>query len=55
MQTMIESVLRDTTTLAPLMIFPDDYHLAKSQAVDKAISFLVDHLPPHMHLVMITR
>lgn len=33
----------------------DDYHLIQAQAVHDAITFLVDYLPPHAHLVLITR
>lgn len=33
----------------------DDYHLIDSQPVDQALAFLVEHLPPQMHLVIATR
>ncbi len=33
----------------------DDYHLIDSKAVDLALTFLVDHLPPQLHLVITTR
>lgn len=33
----------------------DDYHLLESQAIDQALTFLIEHLPPQMHLVMTTR
>lgn len=33
----------------------DDYHLVDAQPVDKALTFLLDHLPPQMHLVITTR
>ena len=33
----------------------DDYHLIDSRSVDEALSFLVNHLPPRMHLVITTR
>lgn len=33
----------------------DDYHLVDSPAVDQALAFLLDHLPPQLHLVMTTR
>lgn len=33
----------------------DDYHLLESKAVDEALTFLLDHLPPQMHLVITTR
>ncbi|HEX6605578.1 MAG TPA: LuxR C-terminal-related transcriptional regulator [Chloroflexia bacterium] len=33
----------------------DDYHLIEVPAVDQALAFLIEHLPPQMHLVIATR
>jgi len=33
----------------------DDYHVIDSKPVDEAFTFLLDHLPPQMHLVITTR
>ena len=33
----------------------DDYHLIDAQSVHDGIAFLLDHLPPQMHLVIATR
>jgi LuxR family transcriptional regulator, maltose regulon positive regulatory protein len=33
----------------------DDYHLLDSSAVDSALTFLLDHLPPQLHLVIASR
>jgi len=33
----------------------DDYHVIDAKAVDNALTFLLEHLPPHMHLVIATR
>lgn len=33
----------------------DDYHLVASPEIDKAMSFLLEHLPRQMHVMMITR
>ena len=33
----------------------DDYHVIDAPAVDQALAFLVEHLPPFMHLVITTR
>ena len=30
----------------------DDYHLIESQAIHHAITFLLDGLPPHVHLII---
>lgn len=33
----------------------DDYHVIESPAVHQAVQFLLDRLPPHLHLVIATR
>ena len=33
----------------------DDYHAIEAAAIDQALSFFIDHLPPPLHLVVITR
>jgi LuxR family maltose regulon positive regulatory protein len=33
----------------------DDYHLIKTQTIHEALTFLLDHLPPQMHLILTTR
>ena len=33
----------------------DDYHVIESQPIDQAITFLLDHLPATLHLVIATR
>lgn len=38
-----------------LMLILDDYHVIDSDLVDRALAFLVAHLPPQLHLVIVTR
>ena len=33
----------------------DDYHVLAAKPIDHALTYLVEHLPPHMHLVIATR
>ncbi len=33
----------------------DDYHVITAQAIDQALTFWLEHAPPHMHLVIATR
>jgi LuxR family transcriptional regulator, maltose regulon positive regulatory protein len=33
----------------------DDYHVVDAQPVDDALAFLIEHLPPQVHLVIATR
>ncbi len=39
----------------PFILVLDDYHLIDTQSIDEAVTFLLDHLPQHMHLVIATR
>lgn len=38
-----------------LVLILDDYHVIESQPIDKAITFLLEHLPAQMHLVIASR
>jgi LuxR family maltose regulon positive regulatory protein len=38
-----------------LVLILDDYQVIENQSIDKAITFLLDHLPATMHLVIMTR
>ncbi len=51
-----------TTLVNEIDAFPDvfalvldDYHVIESQLIHEALAFLLDHLPPRMHLVISTR
>jgi LuxR family maltose regulon positive regulatory protein len=51
--TTLLNELVDLSTDAVLVV--DDYHLIESQTIHEALTFLIDHLPPRMHLVIATR
>ncbi len=38
-----------------IILVLDDYHLIEAQAIHDALTFLLEHLPPQMHLVIATR
>jgi LuxR family maltose regulon positive regulatory protein len=38
-----------------LVLAFDDYHTITLQDIHAAVAFLLDHMPPHMHIVMTTR
>jgi len=40
---------------ATFVLVLDDYHLIQAQPVHDALTFLLDHLPPQIHLVIATR
>lgn len=39
----------------PMLLVLDDYHLIENQTIHLALSFLIEHLPPCLHVVLITR
>ena len=50
------AVLNEIATFTcRIILVLDDYHVVDSQPVDKAIIYLIDHLPPLLHLVITTR
>lgn len=53
----ILTALINEITLVPdnFVLVLDDYHMIDSKPVDNAIAFLLEHLPPQMHLVITTR
>ncbi|MEO8394762.1 MAG: LuxR C-terminal-related transcriptional regulator, partial [Chloroflexota bacterium] len=55
-EVILTALLNEVTTLTNnFVLVLDDYHVIDAQAVDKALSFLLEHLPPQMHLVIATR
>jgi LuxR family maltose regulon positive regulatory protein len=54
---ILTALLNDmTTTISDhVVLVLDDYHLLDAHPVDQALTFLLDHLPPQMHLVIATR
>ncbi|MCX6048474.1 MAG: LuxR C-terminal-related transcriptional regulator [Chloroflexi bacterium] len=39
----------------PMIVVLDDYHLVTAQPLHEALTFLIDHLPPAIHLVITSR
>ncbi len=53
---LLTALLNDITTISdPFVLVLDDYHVIDAQPVDQALTYLVEHLPPQMHLVIVTR
>ena len=42
-------------SLIDIVLILDDYHTIESAPIDNALIFLIEHLPPQMHLVIATR
>jgi LuxR family maltose regulon positive regulatory protein len=55
-EAIVTSLLNDITTIPDSFVLVlDDYHVLDAQPVDQALTYLVEHLPPQMHLVIATR
>ncbi len=55
-ESILTMLLNEITTIPDNFIFVlDDYHMVDSKAVDDALTFLIEHQPPQMHLVITTR
>ncbi len=55
-ETLLTALVNELATLSTnLMLVLDDYHLLDSAAVDKALVFLIEHLPPQLHITITTR
>src|SRR5437588_9685053 len=55
-EAILTALLNEITTLPDQFVLVlDDYHVIVAKPVDMALSYLVEHLPPQMHLVIATR
>ena len=55
-ESILTALLNEITTIPDNFILVlDDYHIIDSKPVDNALTFLLEHLPPQMHLVIATR
>jgi LuxR family maltose regulon positive regulatory protein len=55
-EALLTALLNDLRTLPDQVILVlDDYHTIDSKPVDQALTFLLEHLPPQVHLVITTR
>jgi LuxR family transcriptional regulator, maltose regulon positive regulatory protein len=55
-ESILTALINEITSITEEFILVlDDYHLIDAKTVDKAIIFLLEHLPPHMHVVLATR
>ena len=53
---VLTSLINDIAAIPDRIILVlDDYHVIASSPVDDALTFLLEHLPPQMHLVIATR
>ncbi len=55
-ETAVAMLLNDLESIAEsVVVVLDDYHVIESAELHDAMAFLLEHLPPHVHLVLATR
>src|ERR687894_477756 len=55
-EAVLTTLLNETATIEDdLALVLDDYHVIDARAVDDALAFVLEHLPPRMHLIIATR
>jgi LuxR family maltose regulon positive regulatory protein len=55
-ESTLTALLNEIITIPDsFVLILDDYHVIEAKAVDNALTFLIEHLPPQMHLVIATR
>ena len=55
-ESILTTLLNEIASIPDNFIFVlDDYHMIDSEPIDHALTFLLDHLPRQMHLVITTR
>jgi LuxR family maltose regulon positive regulatory protein len=55
-ESILTALLNEITTIPDhFVLVLDDYHIIDSKPVDNALTFLLEHLPSQMHLVIATR
>ncbi|PKL10065.1 MAG: hypothetical protein CVV51_00390 [Spirochaetae bacterium HGW-Spirochaetae-7] len=56
LETLLTRLVNDLAeTSGKLILVLDDYHTVNSPSVDEILSFLIDNLPPRIHMVLVTR
>jgi LuxR family maltose regulon positive regulatory protein len=56
LESVLTALINETAAVsAPFALILDDYHLIEAQPIHDALTLLLDHLPPQMHLVIATR
>ena len=55
-EAVLTALINDLTAIpGNFAVVLDDYHLIKAEAIQQGLTFLLDHMPPRMHLVLATR
>ncbi|RUT29685.1 LuxR family transcriptional regulator [Paenibacillus zeisoli] len=55
-ESILAALIQGITTISdPFVLVLDDYHVIHDRQIDHALGYLIEHMPPQMHIVMATR
>src|ERR671916_822006 len=55
-ESILTALINEINTIPDqIVLVLDDYHAVDARAVDDGLAFVLDHLPPRMHLIIATR
>jgi LuxR family maltose regulon positive regulatory protein len=55
-ETVLNSLINEIDAISEkLVLVLDDYHLIETQPIHDALTYLIEHLPPQAHLVIVSR
>ena len=55
-ETLLTALINEIAAIPESFVLVlDDYHVLDAKPIDRAVAFLLEHLPPQMHLVIATR
>lgn len=56
LESILTALINDiAATARPFILVLDDYHIIDAPPVDRALTYLIEHLPPQVHLLITTR
>ncbi len=56
LEALLTTLLNELLTVRePVTLVLEDYHVIQAPTIHQSLSFLLEHLPPHVHLVIATR
>jgi LuxR family transcriptional regulator, maltose regulon positive regulatory protein len=55
-ETLLNTLVNDLVQISdPIVLVLEDYHVIQSGPIHQYISYLLDHLPPNVHIILISR
>jgi LuxR family maltose regulon positive regulatory protein len=56
LEPLVAALINDIVAApTPIILVLDDYHVIETRSIHTSLAFMLDHLPPHLHLIVATR